>query len=162
MNESRARPLSLTSLPRHQLRNPYQDEQLSNGQEPIRGLKLLGTRRLGGGHGFESFDPIVGSEGKAEFPKKVGPGTEDDLRTAFDACHPLLEGTVFGASKTDADIVKAADSLLELAQCMRAAGFDMRDPDASGQFPEIGEESPESDAAYERCANEFGTNGGSK
>jgi hypothetical protein len=114
-------------------------------------------------NGLDDFeDPIVGSDGKAEFPSKAESGTEEGFKAAFDVCGPLLEGTVLGASKTDADIVETVDSLVELAQCMRAAGFDMPDPDASGQFPEFDKESPEFDAAYEQCASEFGTGGGSK
>jgi hypothetical protein len=55
--------------------------------------------------------------------------------------------------KTDADTVEAVDSLVEFAKCMRAAGFDMPDPDASGQFPEFNKDNAEFDAAYEQCAD---------
>jgi hypothetical protein len=105
-------------------------------------------------NGLDDFeDPIVGSDGKVEFPNKAESGTEDDFKAAFDVCGPLLEGTVPGAAKTDADTAEAVDSLVEFARCMRAAGFDMPDPDASGQFPEFNKDNAEFDAAYEQCAD---------
>ncbi len=114
-------------------------------------------------NGLDDFDdPIVGPEGKVEFPNKAEAGTEEDFKAAFDVCGPLLEGTVFGASKTDADSAEAVDSLVEFAHCMRVAGFDMPDPDASGQFQEFDKDSPEFAAAYEHCADELGASGGSK
>jgi hypothetical protein len=45
---------------------------------------------------------------------------------------------------------------------MRAAGFDMPDPDASGQFPEFNKEGRKFDAAYEQCADEIAGGKGSK
>jgi len=114
-------------------------------------------------NGLDDFeDPIVGSDGKVEFPNKAESGTEDDFKAAFDVCGPLLEGTVPGAAKTDADTAEAVDSLVEFARCMRAAGFDMPDPDASGQFPEFNKESPEFDAAYKQCVDEIAGSKGSK
>jgi hypothetical protein len=111
-------------------------------------------------NGLDDFaDPIVGSDGKAEFPNKAESGTEDDFKAAEDVCGLLLEGTVFGASKTDADTAEAVDSLVEFAQCMRATGFDMPDPDASGQFQEFDKDSPEFTAAYEQCADGLGVSG---
>jgi hypothetical protein len=81
---------------------------------------------------------------------------------AFDVCGSLLESTVLGASKTDAGTVEAVDTLVEFAQCMRAAGFDMPDPDASGQFPEFSKDSAEFDAAYKQCVDGFAGSKGSK
>jgi hypothetical protein len=114
-------------------------------------------------NGLDDFeDPIVGPDGKVEFPNKAESKSEDDFKTAFDVCGALLEGTVLGASKTDADTAEAVDSLVEFAQCMRVAGFDMPDPDASGQFPEFNKDSPEFDSAYEQCADELAGSKGSK
>jgi hypothetical protein len=45
---------------------------------------------------------------------------------------------------------------------MRVAGFDMPDPDASGQFPEFNKDSPRFDSAYEQCADELAGSKGSK
>jgi hypothetical protein len=64
--------------------------------------------------------------------------------------------------KTDADTVEAVDSLVEFAKCMRAAGFDMPDPDASGQFPEFNKDNAEFDAAYEQCVDMVAGSKGSK
>jgi hypothetical protein len=114
-------------------------------------------------NGLDDFeDPIVGSDGKVEFPNKAEPRTKETFSAALDVCGPLLEGTVFGASKTDADTAEAVDSLVEFARCMRAAGFDMPDPDASGQFPEFDKDSAEFDAAYEQCDEKLAASRGSK
>jgi hypothetical protein len=107
-------------------------------------------------NGLDDFeDPIVGPEGAVEFPNKAESKSEDDFKAAFDVCGALLEGTVLGTAKTGADTVEAVDSLVGFARCVRAAGFDMPDPDASGQFPEFNKESPKFDAAYEQCADEI-------
>ncbi|MGI9584021.1 MAG: hypothetical protein ACR2N7_00335 [Acidimicrobiia bacterium] len=123
-------------------------------------LTFSACMRENGLDGFE--DAIVGPDGKVEFPTKAELKSEDDFKTAFDVCGALLEGTVLGVSKTDADTAEAVDSLLEFARCMRVAGFDMPDPDASGQFPDFKKDSPEFDSAYEQCADELAGNEGSK
>ena len=114
-------------------------------------------------NGLDDFeDPVVEPDGTVGFPNKAESKSEDDFKVAFDVCGSLLESTVLGASKTDADTVEAVDSLVEFAQCMRAVGFDMPDPDASGQFPEFNKDSAEFDAAYEQCVDEVAGSKGSK
>jgi len=125
------------------------------GEDPL--LAFAACMRENGLNDFQ--DPIIGSDGKVEFPNKAESGTKDTFSAAFDVCGPFLEGTALGALKTDTDIAEAVDSLVEFAQCMRAAGFDMPDPDASGQFQEFEKDSPDFDAAYEQCANELGASG---
>ena len=127
----------------------------ASGEDPL--LAFAACMRENGLDDFE--DPIVGPDGKVEFPNKASSKSEDDFKTAFDVCGALLEGTVLEASKTDADTAEAVDNLVEFAQCMRVAGFDMPDPDASGQFQEFEKDSPDFDAAYEQCANELGASG---
>jgi hypothetical protein len=100
-----------------------------------------------------------------EFPDKAESGTRDAYSAAIDVCGPLIEGTVFGAPKTGADVAKGVDRLVEFAQCMREAGFDMPDPDAAGQFEELEKDekkSPEFAAAYEQCADGRGASSGSR
>ena len=109
-------------------------------------------------NGLENFeDPIVDSEGKVEFPSK--PDESETTKVRFDAafavCGSLLDNTVFGASK-DAEAVERVDAYVELASCMRSVGFDMPDPDPSGQFGDFDKESPEFEAAYDQCADVFG------
>jgi hypothetical protein len=114
-------------------------------------------------NGLDDFeDPIVGPDGMVELPNKAESKSEDDFKAAFDVCGPLLEGTVLGAAKTDADTAEAVDSFVGFARCMRAAGFDMPDPDASGQFPEFDKESRMFDAAYEQCVDEIAGSKGSE
>ena len=108
-------------------------------------------------NGLEDFeDPIVDSDGKVEFLSKAESETKDRFDAAFAVCGPLLDNTVLGASRDDAEAVEKLDALLELARCMRNAGIDMPDPDPSGQFDEFDKESPEFEAAYEQCADLFG------
>jgi hypothetical protein len=109
-------------------------------------------------NGLEDFeDPIVDSDGKVEFPSKADESEETKGRFdgAFAVCGPLLDNTVFGASKADAES-EGVDVLVEFARCMRSAGFDMPDPDPSGEFDEFDKESPEFEAAEEQCADLFG------
>jgi hypothetical protein len=120
-------------------------------------LAFAGCMRENGLEDFE--DPIVDSGGKVEFPNKAD---ESENKGRFDAafalCGPMLYNTVFGASKADAES-EGVDVLVEFARCMRSAGFDMPDPDPSGQFDEFDEfdkESPEFEAAEEQCADLFG------
>ena len=110
-------------------------------------------------NGLDNFeDPIVDSDGKVEFPSKADESERLKVRfdAAFAVCGPLLDNTVLGASKDDAEAVERVDALLEFARCMRSAGFDMPDPDPSGQFDEFDKESPEFEAAEEQCADVFG------
>lgn len=108
-------------------------------------------------NGLEDFeDPIVDSDGKVEFLSKAESENKGRFDAAFAVCGPLLDNTVLGASKDDAEAVERVDALVELARCMRSAGFDMPDPDPSGQFDEFDKESPEFEAAYEQCADVFG------
>ncbi len=110
-------------------------------------------------NGLEDFeDPIVDSDVKVEFPSKSE--SESENKERFDAavavCGPLLDNTVLGASKDDAEAVERVDALVELAKCMRNVGFDIPDPDPTGQFDEFDKESPEFEAAEEQCADLFG------
>lgn len=110
-------------------------------------------------NGLEDFeDPIVDSDGKVEFPSKADESEKqkDRFDAAFALCGPLLDNTVLGASKDDTEAVERVDALLEFARCMRSAGFDMPDPDPSGQFDEFDKDSPEFEAAEEQCADVFG------
>ena len=113
-------------------------------------------------NGLEDFeDPIVDSDGKVEFPSKADESEKqkDRFDAAFAVCGPLLDNTVLGAPKDDTEAAEGVDVLLEFARCMRSAGFDMPDPDPSGQFDEFDEfdkESPEFEAAEEQCADLFG------
>ena len=118
-------------------------------------LAFAGCMRENGLENFE--DPIVNSDGKFDFPSKPDESEETKGRfdTAFVVCGPLLDNTVFGASKDD-EAVERVDAYVELASCMRSVGFDMPDPDPSGQFGEFDKESPEFEAAYEQCADVLG------
>lgn len=110
-------------------------------------------------NGLEDFDdPIMDSDGKVEFPSKADESEKqkDRFDAAFAVCGPLLDNTVLGAPKDDTEAAEGVDVLLEFARCMRSAGFDMPDPDPSGQFDEFDKESPEFEAAEEQCADLFG------
>lgn len=124
-------------------------EQVDERPDPL--LAFATCMRESGLPDFE--DPIVHADGKVEFPDKADKATQGDFQEAFAQCGPLLEDTVLGFSKTADDITQAVDELVELAACIRDAGFDMPDPDASGAFPEFDKEDPAFASAYERCSD---------
>jgi hypothetical protein len=115
-------------------------------------------------NGLDDFaDAIVERDGNVEFPIKAEPRTKDTFSAAFAVCGALLVGTVLGVSKAGADVAEWVVKLVEFALCVRGAGFDMPDPDLSGQFDKIERrDSPGFSAAEERCDDGLGASGGSK
>ncbi len=77
-------------------------------------------------------DPIVDSKGNVQIqrpPGGHGSGAHDAFAAARDKCDKYLRGVTQGFSH--GDITKTQDQFLRLAQCMRARGVDVPDPDFS-------------------------------
>jgi hypothetical protein len=53
------------------------------------------------------------------------------VHTAFDVCRGFLDNVAFGMSTED--LAEREDELLAFAVCMRENGYDMPDPDFSGE-----------------------------
>jgi hypothetical protein len=84
--------------------------------------------------GLNVDDPAVDAEGNLvpPTPHAIAAETLDmaAVHSAFDACQGLLEGVAFGLSAED--LTGREDELLAFAVCMRDNGYDMPDPDFSG------------------------------
>ncbi|HEY8199747.1 MAG TPA: hypothetical protein VII47_00160 [Actinomycetota bacterium] len=77
-------------------------------------------------------DPKVDSEGNVQIqrpPGGHGSGAHDAFAAARDKCDTYLRGVTQGFSH--GDVTKTQDQFLRLAQCMRARGVDVPDPDFS-------------------------------
>jgi len=84
--------------------------------------------------GLDIDDPAIDAEGNllAPTPHAAAGKTLDmaAVHSAFDVCQGFLDNVAFGMSTED--LAEREDELLEFAVCMRANGYDMPDPDFSG------------------------------
>jgi hypothetical protein len=84
--------------------------------------------------GLDIADPGVDAEGNLVAPSMhvVAAKTLDIpvVHSAFETCRGLLDNVAFGLSSED--LTGREDELLALAVCMRENGYDMPDPDFSG------------------------------
>ena len=53
-------------------------------------------------------------------------------RQSMQKCVPLLQNASFAGQRSQEDEIELNDNLLEIAQCLRDAGIDAKDPDFSG------------------------------
>lgn len=118
-------------------------------------------------HGLEDFeDPDIGADGDVRFGFRDLAATADvDRETvgaAMDACRGHLDGLAIGPGSGDRTEIE--DQLYEFAACMRDNGYDMPDPDftgepgqgAAGPFGEIDPDDPSFRSALESCEDVFG------
>ena len=84
--------------------------------------------------GLDVDDPAIDAEGNLvpPTPHAIAAETLDiaAVHSAFDVCQGILEGVTFGLSTQD--LSGREDELLAFAVCMRENGYDMPDPDFSG------------------------------
>lgn len=115
-------------------------------------------------NGIEDFeDPQINADGSIEFRAPAGDaGTIDRelLTVARDACSQHLEGLSIGPGNIDRSEIE--DLFVEFASCMRENGYDMPDPDFSGEprqgggpFTEIDPNDPAFQSAMEACEEIF-------
>lgn len=119
-------------------------------------------------NGIEGFeDPTIDADGRLEFGGGGGQDPEVDretLRAARDACSEHLEGLAFGPGNIDRSEIE--DQLYEFAACMRDNGYEMPDPEFSGEPGQgdgggpfggaIDPEDPAFETALEACEAAFG------
>lgn len=129
----------------------------SSGDDEAAVLAFSGCMRE---EGIDFPDPKVDSEGNVGFDLPAMQGLTDmdeaELEAAFEECIQLLEGVSFGFERIfEADF---QDDVLEFAECMRANGFDMPDPDfaaltTTGEiFPGgLDLNDPDFEVAFEAC-----------
>jgi hypothetical protein len=84
--------------------------------------------------GLNIDDPGIDAEGNlvAPQPHAIAAETLDmaAVHSAFDVCEGFLDNVAFGLSTED--LTQREDELLAFALCMRENGYDMPDPDFSG------------------------------
>jgi hypothetical protein len=105
-------------------------------------------------HGIDMPEPKTGAGGGAMIELNGGPGDEEKMKAADEACkHLLPNGGV--PPKLDA---AQLDKMREQAKCMREHGVNMPDPDPNNPGMRIeGSGDPEKDkAAFEACMGKDG------
>lgn len=84
--------------------------------------------------GLDIDDPDIDAEGNLVAPSMHAIAAETldipAVHSAFDACRGFLDNVAFGFSMED--LTGREDELLAFAVCMRENGYDMPDPDFSG------------------------------
>lgn len=113
--------------------------------------------------GLEIDDPTVDADGNVQFPEPDpnNPIDQDELEAALAGCEEELSEVVVGFTQ-DFDFTALQDTLLEYAECMRANGFDLPDPDftnlgfggdgpPTGPFGDVDFNDPDFIAANEEC-----------
>ena len=115
--------------------------------------------------GINVPDPTITGDGNVQFgpPADFGADDLDDLQAAAEVCEELLEGLDIGIENID--LTTIGDNLLKFAVCMRANGYDIRDPDFSlltpadgslpigGPFGDLDVTDPDFLAALPECAD---------
>ncbi len=114
-------------------------------------------------------DPTVDSQGNVQIQQPPGghdAGAHDAFAAARSECDKYLQGVTQGFSH--ADVTKTQDQFLRLAQCMRARGVDVPDPDFSegghdpgAQFLDaVNQSDPTVQEALKACGQQvFGSQG---
>jgi len=122
--------------------------------------------------GLDIPDPEVDADGNLTFGGSPGGGgppgggggdgeapefDRQEIEDAMEECGELPQGA-FGFE--DVDMTELQDTMLEYAQCMRDNGYDMPDPDFSGDglgqtFADNDPEDPAFQAANEACEDIF-------
>jgi len=118
------------------------------------------------GEGFDIDDPTVDADGNVRLPRPTtdsatqGQGPPEGFREARDACAAHLEGLTLGFQ--GGDQTEQQDRLLEFASCMRDNGFEMADPDFSGDgggrrvLQDVDQNDPSYEAAFSVCGDLLG------
>jgi hypothetical protein len=107
------------------------DSTETSDEEADREEALLEFAECMRDNGIDMPDPQVGEGGGVLFQ---GPGggrnNEEDFNAAMEACQDLLPRG--GEAPDEQQQAAMQDAMLEFAQCMRAEGIDMPDPEFSG------------------------------
>jgi hypothetical protein len=108
--------------------------------------------------GMEIIDPVVDSDGNVQKPELVEGSviSKEEWNAAFEVCGEIIENITFG--KEEVDRSEQVDQYVELAACMREAGFDIEDPTAETLDIWMGDlkttfdwDNPDAQAAFDTC-----------
>lgn len=110
-------------------------------------------------NGLDVQDPRMDENGNVDLQSFFEVASEvdpDDAQVALEACSDLLDDVQLGFDQID--LTDLQDTLVEFADCMRANGYDLPDPDFSitalqsdGPFGPIDLEDPAFEAALGSC-----------
>lgn len=110
--------------------------------------------------GIDLPDPTLDADGNIQLDTSLDLSgyDPDDLAAAQETCADEISAVIVGFVGND--LTPLADGLLAYAECMRANGFDLPDPDftdltGSGPFGEIDPSDPDFQAADEICREEL-------
>jgi hypothetical protein len=115
--------------------------------------------------GMEITDPMVDADGNIQKPELVEGATasKEEWIAAYEVCGDIIENITF--EKKEVDRSEQVDLYVELAACMREAGFDIEDPTAETLDTWMGDlkttfdwKDPDAQAAFDTCMG--GSSGG--
>ena len=124
-------------------------------------------------HGIDVPDPEFDEGGRGRMRMRLGQSGIDpddpEFRAAQEECRPLLASIRGQFSEEDRQ--RFQDAALEFARCMRGKGFDVPDPDFSGEGPggrggvrqffgDVDTDDPDFREAQEECSEAFEGLGG--
>jgi hypothetical protein len=124
-------------------------------------------------HGIDVPDPEFDESGRGRMRMQLGQSGIDpddpEFRKAQEECRPLLAS--IRGQFTEEDRQRMQDAAVEFARCMRGKGFDVPDPDFSGEGPggrggvrqffgDVDTDDPKFRAAQEECSEAFEGLGG--
>jgi hypothetical protein len=124
-------------------------------------------------HGIDVPDPEFDAGGGGRMRMQLGGSGIDpddpEFRAAQEECRPLLAS--IRGQFSEEDRRRMQDAALEFARCMRGKGFDVPDPDFSGEGPggrggvrqffgDVDTDDPKFKAAQEECSEAFEGLGG--
>jgi hypothetical protein len=122
-------------------------------------------------HGIDMPDPTFDDDGHVTLngggPKDRGSASDDAFEAADEACRSILEDAAPDISLSPEEQAEMQDQMLAMAQCMRAKGHDMPDPQVNdkGQVQvHVGEgdgggpdrDDPDFQHDMEECSQEAG------
>ncbi len=129
-------------------------------------------------NGLSDFvDPTVDATGTVQWRQMFADSgidpASDDFQQGLDVCRHHLEGLAFGGDGGGFDPTEVEDTLLEFAQCLRAEGIEVDDPELSRLVTGTGDNpgtrlfgeafdptDPDVQDAVEACRGELGGLGG--
>ena len=129
-------------------------------------------------NGLPDFvDPTVDATGAVQWRQMFADSgidpASDDFQQGLDVCRQHLEGLAFGGDGGGFDLTEVQDTLLGFAQCLRAEGIEVDDPELSRLVTGTGDNpgtrlfgeafdptNPDVQDAVEACRGELGGLGG--
>lgn len=158
--------------------DPEPEEAESEAAETDPEQALLKFAQCMRENGLPDFvDPTVDATGTVQWRQMFADSgidpASDDFQQGLDVCRHHFEGLAFGGDGVDFNVTEVQDTLLGFAQCLRAQGIEVDDPELSRLVTGTGDNrgtrlfgpvfdptDPDVQAAVEACRGELGGLGG--